>query len=111
LYQKGGTAIMYTFQLQFARYNPVSDKDKIIYAEVFDQFNVLIEKRRLRLNAVNASLPSSVWLILFLGAFVNIALTRLLVIKKPKIGYNGKHANRHFAWLANFFNCCYGQPF
>jgi hypothetical protein len=82
---KGGTAIMDTFQLQFAKYNPVSDKDKIIYAEVFDQFNVLIEKRRLRLNAVNASLPSSVWLILFLGAFVNIALTWLLVIKNRKL--------------------------
>jgi hypothetical protein len=82
---KGGTAIIDSFQMQFAKYIPVTDKDKIVYAEVFDQFNVLIEKRRLRLNAVNASLPSTIWLILFLGAFVNIILTWLLVIQNKKL--------------------------
>jgi Protein of unknown function (DUF4239) len=82
---KGGTKIIDTFQMQLAKYNPETDKDKIIYAEVFDQFNVLIEKRRLRLNAVNASLPSTIWLILFLGAFVNIVLTWLLVINNKKL--------------------------
>jgi hypothetical protein len=82
---KGGTALIDTFQKQFAGYIPVSAKDQIIYTEVFDQFNVLIEKRRLRLNAVNGGLPASVWLILFLGAFVNITLTWLLVIKNRKL--------------------------
>jgi amino acid transporter len=82
---KGGTALMDTFQTQFAHYLPVTDRDKIIYAEVFDQFNVLIEKRRMRLNAVNTSLPSTIWLILFIGAFVNIVLTWLLVINNKKL--------------------------
>jgi Protein of unknown function (DUF4239) len=82
---KGGTKIIDTFQMQLSRYTPETDKDKIIYAEVFDQFNVLVEKRRLRLNAVNSSLPSTIWLILFLGAFVNIVLTWLLVIKNKKL--------------------------
>jgi hypothetical protein len=82
---KGGTVLMDTFQAQFARYLPKTDRDKIIYAEVFDQFNVLIEKRRLRLNAVNASLPATIWLILFMGAFVNIVLTWLLVIGNKKL--------------------------
>jgi hypothetical protein len=81
----GGTALMDTFQAQFAHYLPTTDRDKIIYAEVFDQFNVLIEKRRLRLNAVSSSLPSTIWLVLFIGAFVNIALTWLLVIKNKKL--------------------------
>jgi hypothetical protein len=85
LVPKGGTALMDTFQMQFARYLPKTDRDKIIYAEVFDQFNVLIEKRRLRLNAVNASLPSTIWLILFMGAFVNIVLTWLLVVNNKKL--------------------------
>jgi amino acid transporter len=82
---KGGTALIDTFQNHLALYNPETEKDKIIYAEVFDQFNVLVEKRRLKLNAVNASLPSTIWLILFLGAFVNIVLTWLLVIKNKKL--------------------------
>jgi Protein of unknown function (DUF4239) len=82
---KGGTALIDTFQLQLSNYEPITDKDKIIYAEVFDQFNVLVEKRRLRLNAVNGGLPASVWLVLFLGSFVNIVLTWLLVIKNRKL--------------------------
>jgi hypothetical protein len=82
---KGGTKLMDDFQFQLAKYNPESEKDKIIYSEVFDQYNVLIEKRRLRLNAVNASLPSTIWVVLFLGAFVNIVLTWLLVIKNQKL--------------------------
>jgi hypothetical protein len=81
----GGTAIIDTFQMQFAKYSPITDKDKIFYAEVFDQFNVLIEKRRLRLNAVNTCLPSTIWMILFLGAFINIMLTWLLVIQNKKL--------------------------
>ncbi len=82
---KGGTALIDSFQVQLANYIPVTSKDHIIYAEVFDQYNVLIEKRRLRLNAVNASLPSTIWLILFLGSFINIMLTWLLVINNKKL--------------------------
>ncbi len=82
---KGGSSIIDTFQMQLSNYTPTTDKDKIIYAEVFDQFNELIEKRRLRLNAVNTSLPSTIWWILFLGALVNIILTWLLVINNKKL--------------------------
>ena len=66
-------------------YEPLNDKDKLIFAELFKQYNILIEDRRLRLNSVNASLPSSIWVILFLGAFVNIALTWCLVINNKKL--------------------------
>jgi hypothetical protein len=81
----GGTSLMDTFQTQLAKYLPESDRDKIIYAEIFDQYNILIEKRRLRLSAVSTSLPTTIWLILFLGAFINIVLTWLLVIKNKKL--------------------------
>ncbi len=81
----GGASLIDTFQMQFSHYLPETDRDKIIYSEVFDQFNVLIEKRRLRLNAVNSSLPGTIYYILLLGAFVNIALTWLLVIGNKKL--------------------------
>jgi Protein of unknown function (DUF4239) len=82
---KGGTLLIDIFQSQLANYQPITDKDKIIYSEVFDQYNVLIEKRRLRLNAVNSGLPATVWMVLFVGAFINIVLTWLLVIKNKKL--------------------------
>jgi hypothetical protein len=82
---KGGTEIVNEFQSQLSKYNPVTEKDKIIYAEVFTQYNNFIENRRSRLNAVSTGLPGAVWLILFIGAFINIILTWLLVIKNRKL--------------------------
>ena len=82
---KGASVFMDSFQFQLARYIPESDQDKIFYAEVFKQYNELNLARRLRINAVNSSLPSMIYLILFLGAFVNIILTQSLVIKNKKL--------------------------
>jgi hypothetical protein len=85
LIPKGGTALIDTFQIQFADYKPITEHDRLIYSEVLDQYNVLIEKRRLRLNAVNTGLPATIWLILFMGAFINIVLTWFLVIGNKKL--------------------------
>jgi Protein of unknown function (DUF4239) len=81
----GGNVLMDTFEKQFARYNPNNEKDVVIYEEVLRQFNVLTEKRRLRLNAINSNLPSIIWLILFTGAFVNIILTWLLISSNKRL--------------------------
>jgi len=80
-----GTQMMNTFQKELSSYDPKSEKDKIMFTETLKQFNVLIGDRRLRLNTVNSSLPSAIWIILFLGAFVNIALTWCLVINNKKL--------------------------
>lgn len=82
---KNEIEIINSFQKELSLYEPLNDKDKLIFAELFKQYNILIEDRRLRLNSVNASLPSSIWVILFLGAFVNIALTWCLVINNKKL--------------------------
>jgi hypothetical protein len=80
-----GTLIMNRFQKEFSNYRPVNDKDKILYAEVFNQFNALSEARRLRINAVNTALPSTIWIVLKLGALINLMLTWFLVIKNRKL--------------------------
>jgi hypothetical protein len=90
LQQKGALAskenqIVNEFQKKLAVYVPVNPKDEIMFSEAFDQNNVFLEKRRLRLNAVSYGLPSTVWLVLFLGAFLNIMLTWFLVIKNKKL--------------------------
>jgi Protein of unknown function (DUF4239) len=82
---KGGTEIIQKFERQLAIYEPVNPKDQVIYSKLFNQYNGLIEKRRLRLNAINGGLPSTIWMVLFLGAFINIILTWLLVINNKKL--------------------------
>jgi hypothetical protein len=85
LIPKGGTVLIDTFQAQFSAYTPLNKKDEIIYAEVFDQYNVLIEARRLRLFAVNSSLPSTVWFLIIIGALINIVLLWMLVINNKRL--------------------------
>jgi hypothetical protein len=73
------------FKTVWTNYEPESVKDKMIYGEVLDQYNKLIEKRSLRLNAVSTCLPATIWGVLFLGAFINIVMTWLLVIRNRKL--------------------------
>ncbi len=80
----GLSAIVDTFQKELIDYQIDTDKDKIVFEEVLKQFNELSERRRLRVSNVTAGLPATIWLILLLGAFVNIALTWLLVINNRR---------------------------
>jgi hypothetical protein len=80
----GLSAIVDTFQKELIGYQIVTDKDKIIFEEVLKHFNDLSERRRLRVSNITAGLPATIWLILLLGAFVNIALTWLLVINNRR---------------------------
>lgn len=81
----GDTKIIHEFQNLLGTYQIKSEKDNIIFDQVFGQFNTLIEKQRLRLNSVPQGLPASIWVVLFTGAFVNIMLTWLLVINNKKL--------------------------
>lgn len=47
----------------------------VLQAEVFRQFNVLVELRRSRLNAVNTGLPLPIWALVIIGGFLCLATT------------------------------------
>lgn len=81
----GTTDILNTFQNQLSQYVPDTEQDKIFYTEVIKKYNELNHARRLRINAVNNSLPSNIYLILILGAFINIIFTSSVAIKNKKL--------------------------
>lgn len=80
----GLSRIVDDFQKELIDYQIVTDKDKIVFEEVLKHFDDLSERRRLRVGNVTAGLPATIWLILLLGAFINIALTWLLVINNRR---------------------------
>lgn len=61
------------FYDSLASYEPRTEAQKAIYKETLQQFNRLIELRRLRLQSVGAGLPSSMWVLIVLGAVVTLA--------------------------------------
>jgi Protein of unknown function (DUF4239) len=84
---KNGTAIIDTFQNQFARYNPVTEKDKIVFGAMIGQFNDLIQKRRLRLNSVSTSLSPTIYFVLFMCSLVTIIFTWFIYMENKKLEF------------------------
>jgi Protein of unknown function (DUF4239) len=82
---KGTSQIVNRFEFYLASYHLANEKDKIVFAEVLRAHNRLSEARRARVNLVHQGLPASVWLVLFVGAFVVTSLTWFLVISNQKL--------------------------
>ena len=82
---KGTSKIINQFERILFAYKLENEKDKIIFAEIIRQNNKLSEARRERVNIVQQGLPTAVWLVLFVGAFVVISLTWFLVIANKKL--------------------------
>ena len=82
---KKTSKIMNKFQSILQGYELTNPKDQIIFQEILVQTNKLSEKRRLRANAVQSGLPTPVWYVVFIGAFIITFLTWLLVIRNKKL--------------------------
>ncbi len=63
------------FQADLLQFEPPSERAKIVAAETYRQFNVLIECRRARLESVTTGMPSSLWTLVILGGLITILTT------------------------------------
>jgi hypothetical protein len=81
----GTSKIVNRFEHALINYKFETEKDKIMFSEIIHQNNKLSDMRRERVNIVQEGLPAAIWLVLFVGAFVVICLTWLLVIANKKL--------------------------
>ena len=58
-----------------AAFEPASEGQKALHAEVYRQFNKLVERRRSWVLVVTAGLSGSLWALVLLGAAITIAVT------------------------------------
>jgi hypothetical protein len=63
------------FQTDLMNFQPATIAQQVLQAEVFRQFNDLVECRRARLNSTTAGMPASLWTLVILGAVVSIVVT------------------------------------
>jgi hypothetical protein len=61
-------------------FEPVSPREQIIHAEVFRQFNQLLELNNSRLQSVNSGLPMTMYVVIVVGALLNIMVSWLFII-------------------------------
>ena len=66
----GGVDWMNRTQEILAGFEPASEGQRILHAEVWRAYNRLIEVRRLRLDSIETGLPAVLWAVILLGAVI-----------------------------------------
>jgi hypothetical protein len=71
----GASAILSKFQAHLLEFEPTTKGQEIVHAEVYRQFNDLVQSRRGRLDSVTKGLPGPLWALVMVGALLSIGLT------------------------------------
>jgi cation transport regulator ChaB len=68
-----GVQHMSNFQAVLDKFEPATEGQKILHAETLHAYNLLIQTRRLRLDAVSTGLPNVMWAVIVIGAFISLS--------------------------------------
>jgi hypothetical protein len=73
-----GQTILDRFQGAMIKYEPKSRAQEILHAELFGQYNQLLEAQRKRVLAVTSEIPDILWFVVYIGAIINVLWIWLL---------------------------------
>jgi hypothetical protein len=68
-----GLEHMSRFQTMLNKFEPATEGQKILHAETLSAYNLLIQSRRLRLDAAGTGLPLLMWAVIVIGAFIGLS--------------------------------------
>jgi len=68
-----GVQHMSSFQAVLDKFEPATEGQKVLHAETLHAYNLLIQARRLRLDAVGTGLPIVMWAVIVMGAFISLS--------------------------------------
>jgi Protein of unknown function (DUF4239) len=81
----GGIEQMTRFQAMLTKFEPATDGQKILHAETLRAYNQLIQARRLRLDAVATGLPSVMWAVILIGAFISLSASFFFKVEDARL--------------------------
>jgi hypothetical protein len=89
-HQKGqtperGTIALDDIENQIMAFEPRTERDKIVHAEVLHSLHSLVELRRMRLQSVPAGLPAALWCVVMIGAWLNVSITYLFWVENFRL--------------------------
>ena len=76
------TRLVTAIQDRLVRFEPATTGQELLHAETLHQFNEVAAMRRKRLHSIGGGLPSVMWSVVLLGAFLTISVTYLLKIER-----------------------------
>jgi Protein of unknown function (DUF4239) len=80
-----GDALLDHLENEVMRFEPASEREKIVQAEVVRSLDTVTEQRRLRLQAVTTGLPAALWSVVLIGALLNVGLSYLFWLENLRL--------------------------
>jgi len=82
---KEGARVMDQLQQTLARFEPTNVAQQIRYAEALKAFNLLAERRRMRMDAVGGALSQTMWGVIWVGAVISIGVAYLFKLEDARV--------------------------
>ena len=76
---------MTRFQAVLDKFEPATEGQKILHAETLRAYNLLIQSRRLRLDAVGTGLPAVMWAVIVIGAFIGLSASFFFRVEDARL--------------------------
>jgi hypothetical protein len=80
-----GTYHVTAFQKLLFGYQPVGAGQQALYTQTISAFNDFVEARRARVNETTLALPPLLWVLLWVGAFLNALMISLVDVKRLRV--------------------------
>jgi len=81
----GGVEQMNRFQAMLTKFEPATEGQKLLHGETLRAYNQLIQARRLRLDAVGTGLPSVMWAVILIGAFISLSASFFFKVEDARL--------------------------
>ena len=78
-------ALLNTFQTTFYSFDPKDERERIIHAAAIEEFERMIELRRLRLHDKDTGLPEALWAVVVIGGILTVFLTYFLALERFRV--------------------------
>ena len=76
-----GNRLLSRFEDAVRAFDPASEREKIVHAEVIRGLSQVDQARRVRLSSVASGLPASLWVVVLIGGLLNMALIYLFWVE------------------------------
>jgi hypothetical protein len=106
-----GSEVLDRFEDRVMAFEPATEREKIIQADVIRSLDGVVELRRLRLQSVGTGLPASLWSVVLIGALLNVALTYLFWVENRALHAVLVAALATFIGLLIFLTAAMDNPF
>jgi hypothetical protein len=81
----GGTLLLDDFQARLVTYQPPDTSHQALFARTLEQFDRMVEFRRLRAGAVDQGLPWPLWAVVLVGAVLCIWITYFFYVEDWRV--------------------------